>query len=677
MNLSERNTTPNKDEQKDIKLVYTQMERCRRCYTCVRECPAKAIRIEGGQAEVIQERCIACGNCVKVCSQDAKVFHRDTEALDHLLKSDQEVAAIIAPAFPAEFMTLPKHQTFVGMIRGLGFDYVNEVAFGADLIANKFKELIEKKGHRKYISADCPAIVSFIEKYHPHLVQFLAPIVSPMVATARVLRKKHGNHLKVVFVGPCIAKKNESSEIDMAITFRELREMLEHKMVTPGNTTPSGFDPPLSGKGAIFPVSRGLIQAVNLDDDVSRGDIIVAEGRENFQEAIREFESGLIRQEHLELLCCEGCIMGAGMTSSVNRYAKRSFIKNYVKSKLNLINTKQWEKEMEEYLKLDLSLNFKENDQRLALPSRENIQNALKNMGKYDPKDHLNCGACGYDTCEEHAIAICKGLAETEMCLPHTIESLHNSVEKLNVSNQKLESTRQALKQSEKMASMGQLSAGIAHELNNPLGVVIMYANILLEEMAQKEDVSEDLKLIVEQADRCKRIVSGLLNFARKNQVSYTEVNVEELARQSIQSIIVPQNVKAIIECNTSNKEAELDEEQMLQVLSNLSKNAIEAMPDGGKLTIRIEEDKDHVVFLVIDTGEGIPPENMDKIFEPFFTTKGIGKGTGLGLATIYGIAKMHNGQITVESNSLPEKGPTGTTFKVRLPRYAGKTEEK
>ena len=663
----------NKAEEKNIdNLVYTQKERCRRCYTCVRECPAKAIRIVNGQAEVIQERCIACGNCVKVCSQDAKVFEKSIERVKQLLASEEKVAAIVAPSFPAEFMSLPRHQTFVGMVRGLGFDYVNEVAFGADLVAHKFKSLMEEGEENKYISADCPAIVSFIEKYHPHLVQHLAPIASPMVATARVVREKYGEDVKIVFLGPCIAKKKESEEVDEVLTFRELREFFEQEIVTPGNTKPSGFDTPLSGKGAIFPVSRGLIQAVNIDDDIYKGDIIVAEGRQNFQEAIREFESGLIRQEHLELLCCEGCIMGAGMTSSVNRYAKRTFIKNYVKKKLEQTNKKNWKKDLDYYLQqLDLNFRFNENDQRMALPSRDDIIETLKKMGKHDPGDHLNCGACGYETCEEHAVAICKGLAETEMCLPYTIESLHESITKLNDSNQKLESTREALKQSEKLASMGQLSAGIAHELNNPLGVVIMYANILLDEASEDEEASEDLKLIAEQAERCKKIVGGLLNFARKNQIKPDELDTEELAKSSINAIIIPDNIKTEVQCNVKNKYAELDEEQMLQLLSNLCKNAIEAMPKGGNLTIRIEEEKENIVFFIEDTGEGIPKENLDKIFEPFFTTKGIGKGTGLGLATIYGIAKMHNGTITVDSNTDPEQGPTGTSFKVTIPRYA------
>ena len=115
-------------------------------------------------------------------------------------------------------------------------------------------------------------------------------------------------------------------------------------------------------------------------------------------------------------------------------------------------------------------------------------------MGKFTPQDHLNCGACGYDTCVEHAIAIVKGLAETEMCLPYAIEKLHDSIKNLNISNEKLATAKAALKQSEKLAHMGQLSAGIAHELNNPLGVITMYSNILMDEAPEDDPVREDLQ---------------------------------------------------------------------------------------------------------------------------------------------------------------------------------------
>ena len=652
-------------------LVYTIKELCRTCYTCVRECPAKAIRIVGGQAEVIDERCIACGNCTKVCSQGAKVFLNTTERVVKLLESSQQVAAIVAPSFPAEFSDIPDHFVLTGMIKSLGFEYVAEVSFGADLVADRYKKLVlESKNY--YISSDCPSIVNYIKFFHPALVDNLAPIVSPMVAMSRVIREKYGSDTRIVFIGPCVAKKAESSEVDEAITFTELREMLAERGITAANSNPVDFDQPVGGRGAIFPVARGLLQTAKISDNAITGNIIAAEGRIDFQGALKEFEAGLIKNQHMELLCCEGCIMGPGLSKNGKQYNRRALVSSYANSKMQNIDSESWQRSFDEFAELDLSFHHKHKDPLIDTLTENDVLDILSKMGKKTKKDQLDCGACGYESCVEHAIAIKKGLAEVEMCLPYTIEKLHKSVKDLALSNEKLSSMKQALKQSEKLAHMGQLSAGIAHELNNPLGVVIMYSNILLEETAQGDPVMEDLKLIVEQAGRCKEIVAGLLNFARKNQVNHQLVSIKELVNHSLESLIVPENIKINIADMTTNPEAMLDSEQMVQVLTNLIKNAIDAMPDGGSIDIKLEDTLGDVIITISDTGTGIKEEDRAKIFEPFFTTKSIGQGTGLGLATAYGVVKMHKGQITAESNNDRTKGPTGTSFKILLPRRKG-----
>lgn len=649
-------------------LVYTIKELCRTCYTCVRECPAKAIRIVGGQAEVIVERCIACGNCTKVCSQGAKVFLNTTDRVLKLLEEEEKVAALIAPSFPAEFSDYPDHQTLVGMIRAIGFDYVTEVSFGADIVAERYRQLVEES-REYYITSDCPSIVNYIRFYHPALADNLAPIVSPMVAMSRVVHRKYGNDTRTVFIGPCVAKKAESSEIDEAITFTELRELLSKLGITPSNTVPSEFDPPVGGRGAIFPVTRGLLQTANINDDAITGNIIAAEGRIGFQEALKEFEAGLITRQHVELLCCEGCIMGPGLSKSGKQYSRRASVSSYASNKMSRLDLEKWKEAVEEFNDLDLYVRHRAEDNRFDIPEEKDINEILISMGKVTKKDQLDCGACGYESCVEHAIAIKKGLAEVEMCLPYTIEKLHKSVKDLALSNEKLSSMRQALKQSEKLAHMGQLSAGIAHELNNPLGVVIMYSNILLEECKPDDPLREDLKLVVEQAGRCKKIVAGLLNFARKNQVNHQLVNLNELITHSLESLIVPATITITVTDKTTNPDAMLDSEQMMQVITNLVKNAIDAMPSGGDIRILLEDTLSDVSITISDTGTGIRDENKSKIFEPFFTTKGLGHGTGLGLATAYGIVKMHKGQITVESNTDTSRGPTGTSFKIVLPR--------
>jgi C4-dicarboxylate-specific signal transduction histidine kinase len=415
-----------------------------------------------------------------------------------------------------------------------------------------------------------------------------------------------------------------------------------------------------------------LLQTAKISDNAITGNIIAAEGRIDFQGALKEFEAGLIKNQHMELLCCEGCIMGPGLSKNGKQYNRRALVSSYANSKMQNIDSDSWQKSFDEFSGLDLSFVHKPDDHRIENMDEKDVNEVLIKMGKRTKKDQLDCGACGYESCVEHAIAIKKGLAEVEMCLPYTIEKLHKSVKDLALSNEKLSSMRQALKQSEKLAHMGQLSAGIAHELNNPLGVVIMYSNILLEESSEGDPVREDLKLIVEQAGRCKKIVAGLLNFARKNQVNHQEVSIKTLVNQSLESLIIPENIHINISDLTTNPEAMLDSEQMMQVLTNLIKNAIDAMPGGGAINIILEDTLGDVIITISDTGTGIKEEDRAKIFEPFFTTKSIGQGTGLGLATAYGIVKMHKGQITAESNTDSAKGPTGTSFKIVLPRRKG-----
>ncbi|MFN2380310.1 MAG: [Fe-Fe] hydrogenase large subunit C-terminal domain-containing protein [Bacteroidales bacterium] len=657
-------------------LVYTRRELCRTCYTCVRECPAKAIRIENGQAEVMSDRCIGCGNCTRVCSQGAKVYLKTGDRVEELLKGGK-VAAMIAPSFPAEFYDMDSGQ-FTGMVRALGFSSVYEVAFGADLVADAYKELVDIRKTQYYISSDCPSIVNYIKYYHPNLIDNLAPLVSPMVAMARVVKQVESADTPVVFIGPCVAKKSESNEIDEVITFTELKELFNRKNIDASKIESSSFDPPLGGKGAIFPVARGLLQTAGINDDAVDGNILAAEGRILFQEAIKEFEAGLISDQHLELLCCKGCIMGPGMSEQGKYYNRRAHVSSYAREKLKSIDISSWKQWIRKFSNTNLSASFTPDDRRLLTPEEAEVERVLREMGKYVESDHLNCGACGYESCIDHAVAITKGLAEVEMCLPHTIEKLHDSVKDLALSNEKLSTMRQALKQSEKLAHMGQLSAGIAHELNNPLGVVIMYSNILLEECEKNDPLRGDLQLIAEQAGRCKSIVAGLLNFSRKNQVSHDFIDLRQLVRKSIESVIIPSGISIEFVDNLKDPEVMADMEQMTQVVSNLIKNSVDALGEEGVVRLKLDGDrdgeKDNVIIEVSDNGPGIPAEHLPKIFEPFFTTKSTGKGTGLGLATAYGIVKMHRGKIVVESETGNETKGRGTLFRITLPRQAGQT---
>ncbi len=361
------------------------------------------------------------------------------------------------------------------------------------------------------------------------------------------------------------------------------------------------------------------------------------------------------------------------MSTSDPQFRRRARVSRYVRETLERRAEEPDTVPLEKLDGLNLSRGFRACDRRLPVPSEETIEGILARMGKVCAEDELNCGACGYDTCREHAVAIQKGLAESEMCLPFTISELKRTVDNLAESHDELERTQDALRHSERLASMGQLAAGIAHEVNNPLGVVLMYAHILLEEAVENSPMSEDLKMIAEQADRCKKIVAGLLNFARQNKVAMATVDLGELVDDIARSLGASNAVTIETHHHEPGLDADLDKDQIAQVLTNLAHNAVDAMSEGGTLEMETRGDEDDVYFVVKDTGTGITPKNAKKIFEPFFTTKPVGKGTGLGLSVTYGIVKMHHGDIRMETNADPAKGPTGTKFIVRLPRYRRK----
>jgi two-component system NtrC family sensor kinase len=657
--------------------VKTVPNRCRICYTCVRTCPAKAIRITPSQAEVAPERCIACGHCIQVCSQKAKRIVSTLYDVEALLKSGQRVAVCIAPSFPVEFQDELDFRVLVGMLRKMGFVKVVEVAFGADLVAERYRQLLCEQPTSQFIASACPAIVTYVEHYQPELVPFLSPIVSPMVAIARALRSAEPD-LKVVFVGPCVAKKVEAASRadidggpDVAITFRELRYMFLRWSIKPERAVPSDFDPPHPGLGTLFPMTRGLLQAAHITEDLLANEVVATDGIKGFTSVLEEFANGTMEARLLGLLSCNGCIEGPGLSSEETLFKRRERVSHYARYRESQLDRAEWQRAMDGFAGLDLTRRFTPDDQRLRPLEPQVLTAIMKRMGKYSEAHELNCGACGYRTCREHALAIGNGFAESEMCLPFVIDTNLHAIRKLTHANEKLASTQETLMHSERLASMGQLAAGVAHEINNPLGVVLMYTHLLLDECQKDSALRPDLEMIVEQANRCKRIVSGLLDFARQNKVAFQQNDIREVIRTSLANLATPPGITVEVEHLEGSPRVELDRDQMIQVFVNLAGNAFDAMPKGGTLKIQSRADANTLTVDVRDTGTGIPKENLNKLFEPFFTTKLMGKGTGLGLPVVYGIVKLHRGEISVESNPDPAAGPTGTTFRVKLPREA------
>ncbi len=229
--------------------------------------------------------------------------------------------------------------------------------------------------------------------------------------------------------------------------------------------------------------------------------------------------------------------------------------------------------------------------------------------------------------------------------------------------------------QAEKMASLGQLAAGVAHEINNPLTGILLYASLVLEGMAEDDPRKDDLKYVIEDANRCKGIVRNLLAYSRQTLPDKETLELNDLVEQSLLLIRDQRlfmRVEVVKRLSGQNMLVHADKNQFSQVIINLIFNAIDAMNREGTLTLRTypSEDGRDACLEICDTGCGISEDNVLKIFDPFFTTKAIGKGTGLGLSTAYGIVKDNEGAIRVK-----ETGEKGTTFLVTLPIYHGSAE--
>ncbi|HRY98574.1 MAG TPA: [Fe-Fe] hydrogenase large subunit C-terminal domain-containing protein [Bacteroidales bacterium] len=434
--------------------------RCDACYGCVRSCPVTAItvRVNKGGPHIDPARCIGCGDCLRACPEGSVSIRDSMAALRTLLAGEAPVAAIVGPSIAGEFEDITDYRKFVQMIRSLGFRFVHEASFGADLVAMQYSRLFEDNKGKFYLTANCPALVSYVEKYHPDLVSNLAPLVSPMIAAGRVLREIHGPHVRLVYIGPCIASKEEALRypddpaIDAVLTFTELRTLFKENNIDENTLEFAEFDPPFGHKGALYPIPAGILEAGNIDRGLLSGTVITVDGSEGMQRAVEEFRGNIAGiQHHFNLFYCEGCMMGPGTSPGGNKLRRRTAITRYVNKRLSDFDMDTWESYMLRFGKLDLSPVFHVNDQRLPDPPEEKIHEILTLLGKGDGPD-TGCAACGFRSCREFATAVAHGLVKTDMCVEYAIRTREEYVSSLRRSNERLQNVQRDLMESERSA---------------------------------------------------------------------------------------------------------------------------------------------------------------------------------------------------------------------------------
>jgi len=443
-------------------VIRLDKSQCTACYSCIRACPVKAIPVKGNSVfpYIDESKCILCGACISACAYGAITCFDSKNNVKQLLNSKKKAVAICAPSIAGEFDDITDYRKFVKMIRLLGFSYVTEMAFGVDIIAEKYRNLTSDKFNGKYyITSCCTSIVQLIEKIYPELIENLAPYVSPVAACAVVARKMYGNDLKVVHITPCIAAKNEVerytglAKINEVLTFKELRELFDEFKITETFSEYSDFDEPLGYKGSMYPISQGFLEAAGLDTSLLNENTITVEGKSSVQ-AVRQFlEHYNIIKHNFNAFICKGCIMGPGTSKGGEKYKRYALVKNYINRRLANFDVVKWQHFMDAHSGYkELEAKFTDKKLTLPPPNEFEIKIALNRITKRNNNKEINCGSCGYGTCKNLAFAIAQNTAIPEMCVTNTqIGNRETSltskklVEDLKMTQNELETTKTTL----------------------------------------------------------------------------------------------------------------------------------------------------------------------------------------------------------------------------------------
>lgn len=407
-----------------LRPIYTEPENCQDCYKCVRECPVKAISVENNKASIIDERCVFCGHCTQICPTGAKKVRDGLTRARLTVERHPAVYLSLAPSYVSEFPGVGEAE-MVAAVKKLGFRGVSETALGAELVSARTDDLVDPEKPDVHISSACPVVVNYICKYVPEYKNRITPVASPMLAHAKMLKELYGNDIKVIFAGPCIAKKQEADRyadlVDVAITFSDLRNWFDMEGIAPEAAEPEKGDvfvPYRSRNGALYPIEGGMIEGLHRKPG-NPTCFMSFSGLNTLKDIFKELpEHDGKTSMFLELLACNGgCVNGPARLNSLSPIVKRNKVLKYSEPG-DPVN---------DFRSMDISLDFSgEHTLREAGYSEEEILYALAAVGKTTPQDELNCSACGYDSCRDFAVAMLDGRAEENMCASYMRRIAHD-----------------------------------------------------------------------------------------------------------------------------------------------------------------------------------------------------------------------------------------------------------
>ena len=397
---------------------------CKNCYKCVRGCEVKAIAVENEQAKIMNDHCILCGHCRDVCPQNAKSIISDLDIVKARLNEGKTVVVSLAPSYFGS-MTCNEPGQIITALKQLGFSYIHETSEGAAYVTAEYSRLLNEGVMDNIITTACPSINDLIEIYYPELVPFLAPVDSPMIAHGKLLHHRYGEDAFYVFIGPCIAKKREAEGdrrntgyIDAVLNFKEVEEWFTEAGIRVCNLATSQPDNPNPEVNRLYPLSGGILSALGAypdSDNQKNYRKFYVHGIKNCIDLFDSMKRNEVHGSFIEVnTCTGGCVKGPGTDHEhISRF----------RVKLDMEETIPKRPVAVDYPVLpegiSLKKEFTDRSPKEPTPTEAEIAAILAKIGKTKPEHQLNCGACGYASCRDKAIAVYRGKAELTMCIPY------------------------------------------------------------------------------------------------------------------------------------------------------------------------------------------------------------------------------------------------------------------
>jgi methyl-accepting chemotaxis protein/ferredoxin len=533
-------------------LIYLKEENCVGCNKCIAECPVlganSAYLVEGkNKVKINSEKCIHCGDCIKVCDHNAREFNDDTAQFFKDLSSGKKISVIVAPSVRVNF---ENYKNLFGYLKSVGVNLIYDVSFGADITVWAYLKTIKDKKLPSVIAQPCSAIINYVQKYEPELIEYLAPVHSPMLCTAVYMRKYENVSDDIAFLSPCISKsdeihdKNTDEYVKYNVTYKKLIEYLQSSNIHLENFSECDFDDMGCSLGFLFSRPGGLRE--NIEDKVKDVWIRQIEGQHNVYKYLGEYRDRIHRGKELPFVvdilnCSHGCNYGTAavqqssisIDDSDNKYNKLKKIKLNEKSKKILRKRKDWlydffdktlkiEDFYRKYSKTEVISDIKE-------PTSFEYDEIFKNLNKATEQTRkINCFSCGYGSCKGMAKAIFNNLNVFENCIDYNRQEVNYEEERLTSQNEQMHMLEEFNKLNEEKLKNAEL---LKQKVSAIISSVSEVSKGNEESSMAIEKISGEMSDILSTADILRRSVDEMQE--RLNKFSNASKQIINIANQT------------------------------------------------------------------------------------------------------------------------------------------------